>query len=213
MRREKSRRGERMHQIICCIESLGTAATRLILVTLLCLVPAAVFAGDDEPIVYGFGTPASTEEIDAWDIDVRPDGKGLPPGKGTAIEGEPLYAAKCAACHGANGQGGLNDRLVVHSPNESFPDSSDPNSHEHRTVGNYWPYATTLFDYIRRSMPFNLPGSLEADEVYALTAHLLYLNHLIPEEAEMNAATLPRVEMPARGKFVLDNRQDYREVH
>jgi len=166
-----------------------------------------------ESIVYGFGTPATTEEIAAWDIDIMPDGEGLPPGRGTAAEGAEIYAVQCAACHGFNGEGGLNDRLVVHSRNEAFPDADDPNSGQHRTIGNYWPYATTVFDYVRRSMPFNLPGSLEDDEVYALTAHLLYLNNIIPEEAEMNAETLPQVTMPARGKFVVDDRQNYQEVH
>lgn len=191
--------------------------TRAILIksVLLFLVCGAAVAeeNDDTPVVYGFGTPATAEEIAAWDIDVRPDGKGLPSGSGTPKQGALLYAARCAACHGANGEGGLNDRLVVHSADESFPDASDANTWAHRTVGNYWPYATTLFDYIRRSMPFTQPGSLEADEVYALTAHLLYLNNIIEEDAEMNARTLPEVEMPAHGKFVLDDRQKYQEVH
>ncbi|MDE0755908.1 MAG: c-type cytochrome [Woeseiaceae bacterium] len=167
----------------------------------------------ERPIIYGFGSPATVEEIAAWDIDVRPDGKGLPPGSGTAAKGSEIYALKCAACHGANGEGGLNDRLVVSSPDEQFPDSSDANSWQHRTVGNYWPYATTLFDYIRRSMPFTLPGSLQSDEVYSLTAHLLHLNHIISESDEMNATTLPKVVMPAHGKFVLDDRQEHQEVH
>ena len=182
---------------------------------LACMLSISALAdeSDSKSIVYGFGSPATTEEIASWDIDVRPDGKGLPPGRGTAAEGAEIYAVQCAACHGFNGEGGLNDRLVVHSRDEAFPDASDPDSSSHRTVGNYWPYATTLFDYIRRSMPFNLPGSLDDDEVYALTAHLLYLNYIIPEDAEMNAETLPGVEMPAHGKFVLDDRQDYQEVH
>lgn len=167
----------------------------------------------ERPIIYGFGSPATVEEIAAWDIDVRPDGKGLPLGSGTAAKGSEIYALKCAACHGANGEGGLNDRLVVSSPDEQFPDSSDANSWQHRTVGNYWPYATTLFDYIRRSMPFTLPGSLQSDEVYSLTAHLLHLNHIISESDEMNATTLPKVVMPAHGKFVLDDRQEHQEVH
>lgn len=177
--------------------------------------PASLSAdqADSAPVVYGFGTPATAEEIAAWDIDVLPDGEGLPVGSGTAAEGAELYAVQCAACHGFNGEGGLNDRLVMHSPNEAFPDATDPDSGQHRTVGNYWPYATTVFDYIRRSMPYNLPGSLEDDQVYALTAHLLYLNNIIPEDAEMNAETLPKVEMPARGKFVVDDRQNYQEVH
>jgi hypothetical protein len=187
----------------------------LVRLVLLFMVCGTVVAdeSDDATIIYGFGTPATAEEISAWDIDVRPDGKGLPAGRGTPAQGAQLYALRCAACHGANGEGGLNDRLVVSSPDEPFPDASDAGTWAHRTVGNYWPYATTLFDYIRRSMPFTQPGSLKADEVYALTAHLLYLNNIIPEEAEMNAKTLPGVEMPARGKFVLDDRQKYQEVH
>lgn len=193
----------------------GLPVTLGMIVLIAVMLPDSTFAdeSDDEPIVYGFGSPATPEEIAAWDIDVRPDGKGLPAGSGTAAEGAELYAVQCAACHGFNGEGGLNDRLVVHSPDETFPDAADPDSSQHRTVGNYWPYATTLFDYIRRSMPFNLPGSLEDDEVYALTAHLLYLNYIITEDAEMNAETLPSVVMPAHGKFVLDDRQAYKEVH
>ncbi|MGI9264194.1 MAG: c-type cytochrome [Gammaproteobacteria bacterium] len=183
------------------------------LFVLLFSVGATADETDTESIVYGFGTPATIEEIAAWNIDVMPDGEGLPPGRGTAVEGAEIYAVQCAACHGFNGEGGLNDRLVVNSRNEAFPDADDPNSGQHRTIGNYWPYATTVFDYIRRSMPFNLPGSLEDDEVYALTAHLLYLNNIIPENAEMNAETLPQVNMPAQGKFIVDDRHEYKEVH
>ena len=200
-----------------------TSSTWRIANTIIALITISIFAANpgvaladqeqDAPAVYGFGTPSTAEEIAAWDIDVRPDGKGLPGGQGSAVEGSKIYAVKCVACHGIDGAGGINDRLVVHSPDEPFPDSNDPNTRDHRTVGNYWPYATTLFDYIRRSMPFNMPGSLDSNEVYALTAHLLYLNHIIPEDAEMNAETLPKVEMPARDSFVLDDRQNYREVH
>lgn len=189
---------------------------RAALVNSVLLFTACVAAADDNenmPIVYGFGSPATAEEIAAWDIDVRPDGKGLPPGKGTAAEGARLYAAQCAACHGTSGEGGLNDRLVRSPPDEPFPDAADADTWTHRTVGNYWPYATTLFDYIRRAMPYTQPGSLESDEIYALTAHILYLNNIIPENAEMNASTLPKVEMPAHGNFVLDDRQKYQEVH
>jgi len=187
----------------------------LIKISLLFIVCGVASAdeGDETPVIYGFGTPATAAEIAAWDIDVRPDGKGLPSGKGTAAQGAELYAINCAACHGAKGEGGLNDRLVRSSADEPFPDASDADTWAHRTIGNYWPYATTLFDYIRRSMPFTQPGSLEADEIYALTAHLLYLNNIIPEDAEMNAKTLPEVEMPAHGKFVLDDRQKFQEVH
>lgn len=190
--------------------SLGIA-----ILAIAALAPASVQAQGhgEHPVIYGFGRPATEAEIAAWDIDVMPDGTGLPPGSGSVVEGAQLYAAKCAACHGANGEGGLNDRLVVHSKDEAFPDASDPGSRDHRAIGNYWPYATTLFDYIRRSMPMTLPGSLTDDEVYSLTAHLLHLNHLIPADAVMNADTLPKVEMPARDKFVLDDRQEFKEVH
>jgi cytochrome c len=167
----------------------------------------------DEPDSLDFGRPATPAEIAAWDIDVRPDGQGLPPGSGNVADGEKIYAAKCAVCHGKTGVEGPNDRLVVHSPDEPFPDSSDPETFRQRTVGNYWPYATTVFDYIRRSMPQNMPGSLQADEVYSLTAFLLHRNHIVPANARMDAATLPKVRMPARDRFVPDDRLDYKVVH
>ena len=168
---------------------------------------------EEQPDSFGFGKEATAEEIAAWDIDVKPDGQGLPPGSGTVDEGEAMYVAQCAVCHGKTGVEGPNDRLVVHSADESFPDAKDVDTWRHRTIGNYWPYATTLFDYIRRSMPMNLPGSLDADEVYALTAYLLYLNHIVPADAQLDAATLAQIEMPARDMFVPDDRQKYREVH
>lgn len=170
-------------------------------------------ASADEPDSFGFGRGATLAEIAAWDIDVRPDGKGLPPGRGNVADGEKIYAAKCAVCHGETGVEGPNDRLVVHSADEPFPDSSDPETFRHRTIGNYWPYATTVFDYIRRSMPQNMPGSLQADEVYSLTAFLLHRNHIVPADAQMDAKTLPEVRMPARDRFVPDDRLDYMEVH
>lgn len=166
-----------------------------------------------EPESFGFGRDATTTEISAWDIDVRPDGRGLPPGSGNVAAGEKIYAAKCAICHGKTGVEGPNDRLVVHSAAEPFPDSADPETFRHRTIGNYWPYATTVFDYIRRSMPQNMPGSLQADEVYSLTAFLLHRNHIVPADAQMDAKTLPEVRMPARDRFVPDDRLDYMEVH
>jgi cytochrome c len=128
-------------------------------------------------------------------------------------DGESLYAAKCAMCHGKTGVEGPNDRLVVHSADEGFPDAGNADSWQHRTIGNYWPYAPTVFDYIRRSMPMNIPGSLTADEVYALTAYLLFLNHIVPADTTLDAESLAEIEMPARDRFVPDDRQDYREVH
>lgn len=188
----------------------GSIKCLLLIVTLWLGIAQA----QQQPERFGFGAPATAADIAAIDIDIKPDGKALPPGSGTVSEGEILYNAKCAVCHGIEGAGTPNDRLVVHSPDEPFPDAGDVNnSFSRRSIGNYWPYATTVFDYIRRSMPMNLPGSLSDDEVYALTAYLLYLNHIVPAEIELDAKALADVEMPARNKFVPDDRQQYREVH
>ena len=173
----------------------------------------AVVQAEEQPETFGIGRTATAEEIAAWDIDIKPDGEGLPPGSGSVAEGEVLYVAQCAVCHGTAGGGGPNDRLVVHSADEAFPDARDVDTWQHRTIGNYWPYATTVFDYIRRSMPMNLPGSLGADEVYALTAYLLYLNHIVAADAVLDAKTLTGIDMPARDKFVPDDRHKFREVH
>lgn len=153
----------------------------------------------------GLGRPATAAEIRAWDSDVRPDGIGLPPGRGTAARGAMVYAAKCAACHGPSGRNGPFDALVGREPRAGFPFGRDPSLV--RTVGNYWPYATTLYDYIQRAMPWTLPGSLEPDEVYGLVAYLLFLNEIVPEDTVLDAATLPRIVMPARKRFVRDNRR------
>jgi len=155
---------------------------------------------------YGVGRPATRSEIAAWDIDVNPSGVGLPAGRGTAAEGAPVYAAKCAACHGANGEGlPAGPALVGREPREGFPFGQ--NLKYTRTVGNYWPYATTLYDYINRAMPATVPGSLTADEIYGVIAWILTRNEIIDSTAVMDAASLPRVRMPARDRFVPDNRR------
>jgi S-disulfanyl-L-cysteine oxidoreductase SoxD len=143
----------------------------------------------------GIGRAAKAGEIAGWDIDVRADGQGPPPGRGSVSEGRQVYAALCAACHGDNGEGRLADRLAGGS-------GTLATAQPVRTVGSYWPYATTLFDYIRRAMPFNAPQSLTADQVYAVSAYVLYLNGIIPDNAGLDANSLPRVAMPNRGGFV-----------
>lgn len=142
------------------------------------------------------GATPSPELIDAWDISVAPDGTGLPPGSGTAIDGASVYARNCLACHGQEGEGLLHDRLVGGHGTIGGPAPT-------KTVGSYWPYATTIFDYIRRAMPYLQPQTLSDDETYALTAYLLYLNGIIDAGQVMNAATLPEVEMPNLKNFVV----------
>jgi cytochrome c len=145
------------------------------------------------------GTPLTEQDLAAWNIDVAPDGRGLPAGSGDVATGAHVFAAKCAACHGAQGQGGLGDALVG---GQGTLASAKPR----RTVGSYWPYATTLFDYIRRAMPYNAPESLSANEVYAVSAFLLNQNGIVPANTRLDAASLPRVVMPNRGGFVADPR-------
>jgi S-disulfanyl-L-cysteine oxidoreductase SoxD len=141
------------------------------------------------------GKPISPEDLASWDISVGPDGKGLPPGSGTAKDGEAVFMAKCQACHGAKGAGQPNDRLV--GGQGSLPGDKPPV----KTVGSFWPYATTLFDYVRRAMPFNQSKSLTNDEVYAVAAYVLNLNGVIGETDVINAQTLPNVKMPNRDGF------------
>ena len=163
------------------------------------------------PATFAVGRDATEAEIAAWDKDVRPDGAGLPPGSATVAEGAQVFAAKCAACHGPTGTEGPNDRLVGREPREGFPFGATRGRYT-KTVGNYWPYATTFFDYVTRTMPLEAPGSLTSHEVYAAAAYVLFLNEIIPEDAVMNAETLPAVVMPARDRFVPDNRMGGPEI-
>jgi S-disulfanyl-L-cysteine oxidoreductase SoxD len=156
------------------------------------------------PARLGIGRAATPAEIAAWDIDIMPDGTGLPPGRGTALQGATIFASRCAGCHGKTGKEGPNDVLVGREPRDGFPFSQDPTLPH--TIGNYWPYATTVFDYIRRAMPPDAPGSLTDTEVYSLTAFLLHANELILPDAVIDATTLPKVAMPARDRFVPDTR-------
>jgi S-disulfanyl-L-cysteine oxidoreductase SoxD len=165
---------------------------------------AATQAPARVPATFGIGRPATPAEITALDIDIGPEGAGLPPGRGTAADGAPIYAARCAGCHGKTGKEGPNDVLVGRLPGDAFPFARDPRAP--KTIGSYWPYATTVFDYIRRAMPPDAPGSLKDEEVYGLVAYLLAMNELIPQDAVVDAASLPKVQMPARGHFVPDTR-------
>ena len=142
------------------------------------------------------GKSISPEDLASWDISIGPDGAGLPSGGGTVKQGEAVFAAKCQACHGEKGTGQPNDRLV--GGQGSLAGDKPPI----KTVGSYWPYATTLFDYIRRAMPFNESKSLTNDEVYGVVAYLLNLNSVIPESDTMNAQSLPKVAMPNRDGFI-----------
>ena len=141
------------------------------------------------------GQPADQHAIAAWDISITPDGKGLPVGSGNAIQGKAVYEKHCLSCHGKDGLGDSGDQLAGARMGltSEWPE---------KTIGNYWPYATTLFDFNRRSMPMMAPGSLTDDEVYAVTAYLLYLNGIIGETDEMNAKTLSQVIMPNRDGFI-----------
>ena len=168
--------------------------------------PADVRPAPEPPARYGVGTAVSDSELVAWDLDVSPNGAGLPQGRGTVTEGASVYAAKCASCHGASGEGTLTGPMLVgREPADSFRFGRDPKLV--KTVGNYWPYATTLFDYVRRAMPITAPGSLANSEVYAVVAYLLAQNGVIERTAVMDSSTLAAVKMPARDRFVRDDRK------
>ncbi len=161
------------------------------------IVAAGLFvahpAGADEGP--GLGEELSPEQLDAIDFTIMPDGDGLPGGSGNAISGRETYTLNCLACHGENGTGGINDTL-------SGGHGSLTGPRPQKTVGSFWPYATTVFDYVRRAMPFQSPGSLSNDEIYAVTAYLLFINGIIAEDAVLDAGSLPQVKMPNHDNFV-----------
>jgi S-disulfanyl-L-cysteine oxidoreductase SoxD len=151
--------------------------------------------------LYGIGRAATPSEIAGWNIDVGRDGSGLPPGSGSVSRGREIFAQQCAACHGEKAEGGIGDRLAG---GQGTLATSNPV----RTVGSYWPYAPTLFDYIRRAMPQNAPESLSNDDVYEVSAYILNLNGLVPDDATLDAKSLAAVRMPNRNMFVGDSRPD-----
>ena len=142
----------------------------------------------------GLGTPITAADLATWNLNALPDGTNLPKGSGTMAQGAPIYAQKCAMCHGENGKGGVNAALVGAPPIRSIEGP--------RMIANFWPYSTTVFDHIRRAMHWHQPRSLTDDEVYALTAYILAQNKLIGEKDVMNAQTLPKVRMPNRDNFI-----------
>src|SRR2546421_5526595 len=166
-----------------------TRSTALAAVALVLMASAACADGPN------LGRPIDPADIAPWDISIMPDGAGLPPGSGTAAQGAKLYAEKCSACHGDNGRGTEFGSAVVGGPPRASLDGG-------KTIRNYWPYATTLFDYVRRAMPFTQPNSLTNEEVYALTAYILAINQLIGEKDVMTPETLPQVQMPNRDNFI-----------
>lgn len=168
-------------------------------VSLLVLAAAPTLAGP--PGALGIGKPASDADLAAWNIDARADGTGLPPGRGSVAEGRAIFAETCAACHGDKGQGAAADALTG---GRGTLASAKPL----KTVGSFWPYATTLFDYVNRAMPFTAPQSLSPDQVYALSAYVLFLNDLVPETATLDAQSLAKVAMPNRNGFTSDPRPD-----
>ena len=150
---------------------------------------------------YGIGRAATPAEIAGWNIDIDRYGKNLPPGSGSVSHGREVFDQQCAACHGTKGEGGVGDQLVGGQGTLATPKPV-------RTVGSYWPYAATLFDYIRRAMPQNAPQSLSNDDVYAVSAYILNLNGLFAADATLDAKTLTAIKMPNRNMFVNDPRPD-----
>src|SRR5262245_11597008 len=180
---------------MACNRRLTPAALGLFL-----LIVAPALAQSPKP---HFGKPIAEADIAAWDIDIRtPDGKGLPPSKGSVAEGKAIYAAQCVACHGEDGKGGSMYGTMVGGVG-SFTTNARV-----LTPGSMYPYAPILFDYIRRTMPMTAPQSLSNNEVYALAAYILNLNGLVGADAVMDAQSLPKVMMPNRNGFILDDRPD-----
>ena len=181
--------------------SLKAAFTSLILLMFSAGLQAADKAGH-----YGVGQLATPTQIKGWDIDVRPDGAGLPEGSGSVLDGEVLYEAQCAECHGSFGEGEGRHPILAGGMGSLSDDRPT------RSVGSYWPYVSTLWDYIHRAMPFAAPESLTDDEVYAVTAYVLYLNDLVEDDFELNPTTFHDVTLPNQTQFYPDDRPDVANV-
>jgi cytochrome c5 len=169
------------------------------------VVNTPVYSGDHIGH-FGYGKAATADQIAGWDIDIRPDGQGLPVGSGSVEDGELLYEEQCAECHGSFGEG------VGRYPVLAGGEGSLSDDRPSKTVGSYWPYTSTLFDYIYRAMPFAQPESLSADETYALTAYVLYLNDLVEDDLNLNQSNLASIRLPNEGNFVPDPRPDVANI-
>jgi S-disulfanyl-L-cysteine oxidoreductase SoxD len=165
------------------------------------LTMVASFARAETRGHYGIGRTATDAEIAGWNIDIGRNGENLPPGSGTVAHGKEIFAEQCAACHGEKGQGGVGERLVGGQGTIATPKPI-------KTVGSFWPYAPTLFDYIRRAMPQNAPQSLSNEDVYAVSGYILNMNGLLPADATLDAKTLSAIKMPNRDMFTSDPRPD-----
>lgn len=166
------------------------------------LVALSIFSGSAAAGKYGLGREATPGEIAAWDIDVRPDGQGLPRGKGSVVEGETLFLEQCAACHGEFGEG--TGRWPVLAGGQDTLASQNPV----KTIGSYWPYLSTVFDYIRRAMPFGNAQSLTPDEIYALTAYILNMNDIVEDDFVLSDKNFISIHLPNEKNFIADARPD-----
>ena len=175
--------------------------TRELCIAAFAVVALACASSAQAQVPYGIGRAATPAEIAGWNIDIDRYGNNLPPGSGSVSRGREVFDQQCTSCHGAKGEGGVGDRLVGGQGTLATPDPV-------KTVGSYWPYAPTLFDYIRRAMPQNAPQSLSNDDVYAVSAYIHHLNGLLPAEATLDAGTLSAIKMPNRKMFVGDSRPD-----
>jgi cytochrome c len=186
--------------------SFAAAVGVALLATTACRLDARDdYLGDKDPKRFSLGHAATPAELASVNVDVSPNGAGLPPGSGTVEQGAAVYAANCASCHGDNGEGKPPYPQLIGGPKGNVDFSTDPKIP--RTIGNYWPYATTLFDYVRRAMPLTAPGSLSADQTYAVTAYLLSRDGVIAATTTLDARSLPAVQMPAKSRFVSDDRR------
>src|SRR5689334_7986765 len=171
----------------------------IVAIAIMCGTILSALPQQSPPLALGH-TP-SAERLKAIDIEITPDGKGLPSGSGTAAAGKDVYTRRCETCHGPTGKEGPQDILVG-------GEGSLKTARPLKTVGSYWPYATTLWDYIRRAMPFDHPGTMTVDDIYAVTAYVLFMNGVVAEQETLDKATLAQIKMPNRDGFVADPRPD-----